>query len=98
MEQLIFDMLKEGTILPKTGLFSSSLLLVHKKDKTWRFYINYHALNAIMICDQFPIPKIDELHGACCFSKLEDLLFGFHLLRVKATDVSKIAFQTHDGH
>lgn len=61
MEKLVDRMLTDGLIWASTSPFSSSVLLVKKKDGTWHFCINCLALNTIKIKDHFLIATVDEL-------------------------------------
>jgi len=61
IKRQIQELLQKGHIHPSSLPYGSPIVLVQKKDGTWRLCIDYQALNKITICNRYPIPWIDDL-------------------------------------
>jgi len=101
IEKAIKELLDMGHIRPSSSPFASSVVLVKKKDRMMRMCIDFQALNKKTIKNRYPIPRIDELldelHGAIYFTK-NDLCSGYHQIKMREEDISKIAFRCHYDH
>lgn len=95
IERQVTEMLKSGVIQPSSNPFSSSVLLVKKKDGSYRFCVDFHHLNAITAKIKYLVPVIeellDELTHASWYSCL-DLTASYHQIRLQPGEEYKTAF------
>ena len=61
IEKLVQEMLDNGIIQANCSPFAFPMVLVIKKDGSWRLCVDYKELNKQIIKDKFLIPVVDEL-------------------------------------
>ena len=100
VKEQVAEMLAAGIIRPSDSPWSSPITLVPKKDKTWRFCVDYRKLNAITRKDSYPLPSIrdifDSFHGASIFTTL-DMKTGYMQIPIAEEDIEKSAFVCSEG-
>jgi hypothetical protein len=93
-------LLNKGYIRQSISPWGCSALFVAKKDKELRLCVDYRPLNAVIIKNKYPLPRIDilfdQLVGAQVFSKI-DVRSGYHQIKIRAKDIPKTAFTIRYG-
>ena len=78
----------------------ANLVMVPKKDKSWRLCVDFKDLNKACPKDPFPLPRIDQIidattgHDSLCFL---DAYSGYHQIKMKEFDQAATAFITPYG-
>jgi hypothetical protein len=61
IKKQIQELLDKGVIVPSSSPCGSPIVLVPKKDGTWRMCVDFRALNKITVKNRYPLPRIDDL-------------------------------------
>ena len=94
------EMLEQGLISMSTGVWTSPIVLVKKKDNKLRFCVDYRKLNSITktpaCCLQSIENAMETMHGKRYFSAL-DLCSGFYQVELAKESREKSGFITPWG-
>jgi hypothetical protein len=89
IQRQVQALLDKGYVCESLSPCDVPVMLVPKKDGTWRMCVDCRAINNITVRYRHPIPmlddKIDELSGSLIFSKI-DLHSGYHQISLKIGD------------
>lgn len=100
LDRQINELLETGIITHSKSPYAAPVILVKKKNNTYRLCTDFRKLNLKTLPDSFPIPCIndlvDNLSGAKFFTTL-DLCSGFFQMKIHPDHTYKTAFATEHG-
>ncbi|CAF3164956.1 unnamed protein product [Rotaria sp. Silwood2] len=97
---IIQQMLKHKQVRESHSQYSAPVLLIKKRDGSYRFIVDYRKLNNITIQDNYPLPNLEQaiqmVGGHQYYTKL-DLRSGYFQIPIREEDKHKTAFITVHG-
>ena len=100
IDRQVDEMVHNGIIQQSVSPWSTPVVLVKKKDGSFRFCVDFRKLNKVTKLDSFPMPLVADalysLAGTSLFSCL-DLKSGFWQIHMHSGSREKTAFATHNG-
>lgn len=100
IQKEIDKLLTDGVIEHSNSPWASPIVMVKKKDNTWRMCIDYRKLNSVTVPDVYPLPAIDQMlynmTSARVFTTM-DLQSAYNQIMVAPEDQPKTAFVHRTG-
>ena len=94
------EWLEKGIIRPSSSEYASPVVLVQKRDNSYKLCVDYRRINKVICRDRFPMPRIDDvldaLQGAKIFTTL-DLENGFFHVPVEEKSRKYTSFVVPGG-
>ena len=100
ISQTVKEMLDAGLIKESYSPFSSGIVMVSKKDGTYRMCIDFRRLNEMTKKDTYPLPRIDqtiESMGSAKYYSSLDMGSAFWQVPLSESSKEYTAFACHDG-
>ncbi|GKC46279.1 putative reverse transcriptase domain-containing protein [Tanacetum coccineum] len=96
LSEQLQELSDKGFIRPSSSPWGAPVLLVKKKDGSFRMCIDYRELNKLTVKNRHPLPMIDDLfdqlQGSSIYLKI-DLRSGYHQLRVREKYIQRRHFE-----
>ena len=102
IEHQVEELLDSDIIEPSVSEWQAPVVLVKKKDSSYRFAVDYRKLNQVTKPISYPLPRIEDVFDsvgqeqAKIFSTL-DMASGFWQIPLDPETAHKTAFCTHAG-
>ena len=95
IKEHVDSMLRQGIIEPAQSAWASNIVLVKKKDNSYRCCVDYRNLNDVTKKDAYALPRtdmcLDALAGAVYFTTF-DMKISYHQVELEPKDADKTAF------
>jgi hypothetical protein len=100
MAKEIEEMAKSHVVRRTWSAYNSPMLMVKKKDGTWRKVIDYRNLNKVTIKEPYPLPRLEDAFDALAEAKYMttfDFTSGYWQIPIAEEDKEKTAFTVKSG-